>query len=643
MFKKIVIMVLAVALSLGVSVPALAADSVVAGPAFSDIAGDPAEYELSVMCALGIMTGDIGPGGPVRPSATVTRCEYAKILVGALGYAGMANMMAGLQPTFKDGKDIPAWAWGFVNVAQQLGLIGGYPDGTFKPNNPVKYSEGVAMLIRCVFGHEQQVKKSMMPWPMNYIGYAVMWGFTGDVTPFGELPAIRGDIAKMIYATMQVNQVTAEGVEKANTSLLKGRIIDGVLNSFTGTTASIGTTDKSLAATYYLLGATNLTQCQYVEVRGILDKATTGKWVLLRKTGASSSSGGLTFSSRDTSGSTYYLVFQGGTKIPYRGNVPTTLNNKTGLTQIDLVAGDQCQVTKGSDDYAISVVASRWDVGEDYINDVDASHGSTDTLVTLANAASYSIPTTCQVQINGANAGRDTLAVYDVVRMMTFGAEGTTPIRVDATRRTVEGTVADVTTTYPGPVYRVKINRTTGGQGTYGMDGPYVGLPPAVGAHVKYGLDVDQNLYVPIAFVAQTPYVLIKGTEISGLIFKVTVDYRKNLQTYGSTVDLHEQIGQFGLLTISGSTGQVTAFTPMAIVAPEYKVMSASSSNATVELVAGGGTQFINNSTAYVYSRTGTDPASYAYIFIGTVDLDVGDHLYADGSRTFWVYDLTNP
>jgi hypothetical protein len=640
MLKKVVVLTIVIALSLGVGLTALAADSVVAGPAFSDISGDPAEFELTVMCALGIMTGDIGVGGPVRPNATVTRCEYAKILVGALGYGGMANMMSGLQPTFKDGKDIPAWSWGFVNVAQQLGLIGGYPDGTFRAGNPVKYSEAVAMLVRCVFGHEQQVKKSMMPWPMNYIGYAVMWGFVGDVTPFGELPAIRGDIARMIFATMQVNRVTAEGLETQNSSLLKGRIVDGVLNTFTGTTAGIGVVDKPLAATYYLVGATSLAQCQYVEVRGILDKATNGKLVLIRKTGSSSSTSGLVFTNLDTSGPTSYLVFQGSNRVPYRTNVPTTLNNKAGLTQIDLDPGDQCQIIKGSDDYALNIVASRWDVGKDYIETMTPSAGATDTRVTLKNTAIYSIPAACQVQINGSNTSRDLLAQYDVIRMMTFGGEGTVPLRVDATRRTVEGTVANVTTAYPGPVYRVTINRASGGQGVYVLDLTYIGSAPGQGAYVKYGLDWDQNLYVPVALVAQTPNVLIKSTSTSGLNYSVTVDYRGAGQTYTSTIDLQTQIGQFGLLTISGTTGQVTAFSPQAILGtPLWQVTACSAASVTTLQIGSSPAvyDFKSNTQAYVY-RYSTGAGTYTWIGVG--GLSVGWNLTSDAARTFWVYTV---
>lgn len=546
--------------------PVLAADARVAPTPFSDISGHPAEYELTVMAALGIMTGDAGLGGPVRPDATITRAEICKILVGALGYARLEPTMRALQPTFKDGAQIPAWAWGWVNIAQQLNLIAGYPDGTFKAGNTVNYNEVVAMLVRCVFGHDQQVKKSPMPWPMNYIGYAVMWGFTGDVTPYGQLPATRGDVAKMIYATMQVNQVSADGVEKPNTSLLSGRLVQGQLNSFSGTTATIGSASHPLADPYYLCGASSLAEMQYVDVLGLLDKKTDGKWVLIKKVGSSSTAAGLVYTGTQTSNGVTYLVFQGNKTIPYHPGVPTTLNGESGLHENALVAGDLCLVRQGSDQYALSITATRFDIGQDYLTAVTASSGSTDTRITTKSRGSFSIPTSCTVTVNGSSSSRDSLAANDVVRIATAGAHGVTPWRIEATRRTVEGTVADVTTSYPGPVIRVTINRTSGGSATYVLDSTYL-TAPSNGDRVKYGLDADNKLYVPIPLTTSNTIVYVSEATVSGgspPSYSIKVDCTST--TYTCTVDPTTWYGKFGKLTLDGY-GRATGFTEYAPVA----------------------------------------------------------------------------
>lgn len=625
--------------SLGSTV--LAADARVYGPAFSDIAGDPAEFELTVMAALSIMSGDSGLGGPVRPNATITRAEMAKILVGALGYARMEPGMRAQPLQFKDAATTPSWAIGWINTAQALSLVGGYPDGTFRANNTVTYAEAVAMLIRCVFGHDEQVKATKVAWPTNYIAYGVTWGFTGDVVPYPSLPAIRGDIAKMIYATMQVNHLSGDGTERPNTSLLNGRVIKGTLTAYTGTSATITTTTgvtHTLADPYFLVGANSLDQMQNLEVLGILDKKTDGKWVLIQKLGSSTTTGGLSFVGLETSGTTDYLVFQGDRKIAYRNHVPTVLNNESGNDETDLEAGDVCQVVQGSDSYAVSITAWRYDEPRDYISSFTASHGSTDTYIGLANGHSYNIPSSCQVYLNGSTSGRDSLAKYDVIRLATLGAHGTTPVRVEATRRTVEGTVTNTSTSYPGPVIKVTISKTGGGTGTYVLDPTYITTVPSTDDRVKYGLDADNKLFVPLALTTTQPYVLIKGTETTSTGYSVTVDYRGATNVYTATVDLHDHVGKFGKLIFT--SGKVSGFTPYPIGATAYDVLQHSASGATVKLDGGDTVKYIDNSTAYVY-RYNSSTGSYTFIGTGGLVDGADEHVYPDtvgSTAVFWVY-----
>lgn len=47
-------------------------------------------------------------------------------------------------------KDLPAdhWATGYINLAVSQGIIKGYPDGTFKPNNTVKVAEALTVYVQ---------------------------------------------------------------------------------------------------------------------------------------------------------------------------------------------------------------------------------------------------------------------------------------------------------------------------------------------------------------------------------------------------------------------------------------------------------------------------------------------------------------
>jgi len=106
--------------------------------------------------------------------------------------------------------DVPAthWASGYINVAADQGLIKGYADGTYQPEAPVKYSEALAILVR-VLGYEPIVKGT---WPTNYLVKAAEIGISGDVTFSANAPATRGDVALFLYTSMEIGmmeQVTA--------------------------------------------------------------------------------------------------------------------------------------------------------------------------------------------------------------------------------------------------------------------------------------------------------------------------------------------------------------------------------------------------------------------------------------------------
>jgi len=184
--------------------------SVIVAPAFSDIAGADGEFELAALGAMGVFAGDAGLGGAVRPTDPMNRAEFCKVVITAMGKASIAAGLGGLTPTFTDGAAIPNWAWGFVNAAQMMGIITGYADGSFKAGNPVSYREAATMLVRAVPGHTAQVPAGV--WPYNYLWYALDNDFTGGADlSFPTLPCPRGDMAMMVYATMQVDQLKVDG------------------------------------------------------------------------------------------------------------------------------------------------------------------------------------------------------------------------------------------------------------------------------------------------------------------------------------------------------------------------------------------------------------------------------------------------
>jgi len=94
-------------------------------------------------------TGTVGlvegyPDGTFKPERTLTRAELATLLVRA---KGLAIPERKAQRIFKDVKD-DHWAAKYIEVAQKAGLVEGYPDRTFRPNNKISKVEGIAVLAR---------------------------------------------------------------------------------------------------------------------------------------------------------------------------------------------------------------------------------------------------------------------------------------------------------------------------------------------------------------------------------------------------------------------------------------------------------------------------------------------------------------
>ncbi len=91
--------------------------------------------------------------------------------------------------------DVPAthWASGYVNVAYNKSIINGMGDGTFHPEDPVTYAQAITMLVRAT-GHAGEVVGA---WPTGYVEVAQKLGLTSNVDFSSTAPATRGDVAIM--------------------------------------------------------------------------------------------------------------------------------------------------------------------------------------------------------------------------------------------------------------------------------------------------------------------------------------------------------------------------------------------------------------------------------------------------------------
>jgi hypothetical protein len=107
---------------------------------FSDISGHWAEGYILQLEAQGITGGY--PDGTFRPESLVTRAEMAVFLINALGLSPLTPSGPGPFPDI-----VGHWAEGFILQLESQGITGGYPDGTYRPENQVTRAEMAVFLV----------------------------------------------------------------------------------------------------------------------------------------------------------------------------------------------------------------------------------------------------------------------------------------------------------------------------------------------------------------------------------------------------------------------------------------------------------------------------------------------------------------
>ncbi len=126
-----------------ICVLAMVLSTVAFGATYTDVAEDSAYYEaVETLNKLGIVTGY--EDGTYKPEDGVTRAEMAALIARIQGYGETAKGAANTAFT-----DVPSshWASGYIANASGMGIINGYGDGTFGPEDPVLYEQAVKMIM----------------------------------------------------------------------------------------------------------------------------------------------------------------------------------------------------------------------------------------------------------------------------------------------------------------------------------------------------------------------------------------------------------------------------------------------------------------------------------------------------------------
>ena len=117
---------------------------------YPDIQGHWAKEDVEIMAGFQIVRGMSET--VFAPDMSVTRAQFAALLIRSLG-------IEEIKPDTSHFRDVSSgsWHYGVIEAAYAAGLINGYEDGTFRPDEPIKREEIAALVARTLRGAEHEV------------------------------------------------------------------------------------------------------------------------------------------------------------------------------------------------------------------------------------------------------------------------------------------------------------------------------------------------------------------------------------------------------------------------------------------------------------------------------------------------------
>ena len=172
--------------------------------AFTDVAEDSDVYTaVQTLSSLSILNGY--EDGTFGPEKDITRAEFATVVCRALGLGNPAKGATQFA-------DVPAdhWAAGYINLVAGQGIVNGYGDGNFGPEDNVTYEQAVKMLV-VALGYEPMASQKG-GYPTGYLVVANTYGLTEGVNaPADAAAANRGVVAHLTYNALDIPMMAQTG------------------------------------------------------------------------------------------------------------------------------------------------------------------------------------------------------------------------------------------------------------------------------------------------------------------------------------------------------------------------------------------------------------------------------------------------
>ncbi len=159
--------------------------------------------DVELLTALGVVNGD--ENGKFNPDNTVTRAEFAKMVVEALGKGEAAASSS--YTRFADAQG--HWAAGYIEAGVAAEFINGYDENTFGPDDTVTFAQAVKMLVGAA-GYESWAQMAG-GWKAGYMSYGSTLGIMKGVNVAEDAALTRAECATLIANAMKAPLLVVEG------------------------------------------------------------------------------------------------------------------------------------------------------------------------------------------------------------------------------------------------------------------------------------------------------------------------------------------------------------------------------------------------------------------------------------------------
>ncbi|MBQ2996580.1 MAG: S-layer homology domain-containing protein [Oscillibacter sp.] len=185
-------------LALTMAVSALAAPAFAAEQSrFSDVSDPDTLLAIETLRLMGALDGY--PDGTFQPKGYLTRAQFCKMVIYAMNGADELSRYETIT-VFPDVRG-SHWASSYVNMAAKgKGVIAGYPDGAFHPEETVTAGQAVTILLR-ILGYADADIGGI--WPASYMAMGEKIGLLKGLDTTGTAPLSRGEAARLFLNLLQ--------------------------------------------------------------------------------------------------------------------------------------------------------------------------------------------------------------------------------------------------------------------------------------------------------------------------------------------------------------------------------------------------------------------------------------------------------